>query len=103
MSNPVCPLTAEECHVLLDVVNGTPHPWEQYTTEPADDPKASEAGWNRTLSSAVAKLTQALDVLLPDCYLTRLDPSHHVLLTVGTSQETSTGRRDSWKTSTRSV
>jgi hypothetical protein len=56
-------LTADEIHVLLDVINGTPEAWAQYTTEAGEDPKVTEEGWMKLLNSAEAKLAAKLDVL----------------------------------------
>ena len=49
--------------MLLDVINGTPEAWTQYTTEPAEDPKVTKEGWMKLLNSAEAKLAAKLGVL----------------------------------------
>jgi len=55
-------LTADEIHVLLDLVGGGgDEPWTGYTTDPADDPKATEQGWRALLRSAERKLTERLN------------------------------------------
>jgi hypothetical protein len=56
-------LTADEIHVLLDVIGGTAEPWTSYTTEPDEDPKVTKEGWAALLNSAQAKLTAKLSVL----------------------------------------
>jgi hypothetical protein len=60
-------LTADEIHVLLDVITTrgvlSTRPWEQYEGDPANDPKLTEAGWSTLLRNATEKLTEMLNVL----------------------------------------
>lgn len=57
-------LTADELHVLLDVIAGMSDPWDGYDTDPDwPDPKTTEAGWRALLASATAKLNSRLSIL----------------------------------------
>ena len=64
--NPADDLTADEIHVLLDVIStgkkspGTP--WADYDPGPGD-PKNRESGWRILLLSAEDKLTIRLGTL----------------------------------------
>jgi hypothetical protein len=57
-------LTADEIHVLLDIISAWPSsggaPWNEYNTEPGEDPKATAAGWDALRLSAAAKLETML-------------------------------------------
>jgi hypothetical protein len=54
-------------HVLLDAlqalqerIDDGERPWRQYTTSPADDPKASEAGYLALMARATTELEDTL-------------------------------------------
>ena len=55
-------LTANELHVLLDVLEGHTSPWSEYETDPNEDPKVTPRGWEKLRASARAKLEAALNV-----------------------------------------
>lgn len=49
-------LTADEAHVMLDVLNyDENHPWDNYAGG-KDDPKTTEQGWRQLRASAVKKM-----------------------------------------------